>query len=110
MPTISDKYNEAERLKDEGKNDEAIAKLNEILAEDQSHALSHLALGVLYHQVGKPVDAVRHAELACEIEPDDPFNYTALSVTYQRAFQATQDQMYIRKAEEAMMRSHSLQH
>jgi tetratricopeptide (TPR) repeat protein len=108
MATSMELYNEAEKLKDEGKHEEAIAKLQELLAADDSHVLSHLALGVLYHNVDKPEQAVEHAEKAVELEPNDPINYTALSFAYRRAFEATQDASYIQKAEDAMMRSHTM--
>ena len=108
MPTVLELYNEAEKLKDEEKNEEAIAKLNELLQQDESYTLAHLALAVLYGKVGKPEDSVRHGQRACELEPDDPFNFTAMSVTYQRAFQATQDPKYIHLAEESMAKAHSM--
>ena len=108
MPTALELYNEAEKLKDDGKDEEAIAKLTELLELDESYTLAHLALAVLYGKVGKPEDAVRHGQRACELEPDDPFNFTAMSVTFQRAFQATQDPKYIHLAEESMAKAHSM--
>ena len=47
MAEINDLYREAEKLKDEGKLDESIAKLQEILTRDESHVLAHLALAVV---------------------------------------------------------------
>jgi hypothetical protein len=49
--------------------------------------------------------AIKHAEEACRLEPNDSFNFTVLSVTYQRAWAGTQDQRYITMAEDAMARS-----
>ncbi len=109
MPTVLELYNEAEKLKDDGKDEEAIAKLGELLKQDESYTLAHLALSVLYGKVGKPEDSVRHGQRACELEPDDPFNFTAMSVTYQRAWAGTQNQEYITKAEDAMARAQMLQ-
>jgi len=102
-------YKEADKLKDEGKLDEAIVKLNELLAADENHVLSHLALAVIYGRVGKHDDAVRHGQRACEIDANDPFNFTAMSVTFQRAWQGTQKQEYIQMAEDAMARAHMLE-
>ena len=48
------------------------------------------------------------AEKAVELEPGDPFNYSALSVTCQRAFEGTKDPIYIQKAEDAMARSRGM--
>jgi tetratricopeptide (TPR) repeat protein len=109
MPTVHELYNEADRLKDEGKHDEAIAKLNELLAQDEKHVLAHLALAVLYFRTKNFEQSVRHGQRACELDPTDPFNFTAMSVTYQRAFAGTQNRQYIQLAEEAMARAHMLQ-
>lgn len=89
---------EADQLKNDGKNDEAIAKLIEILQLDENFVRAHLALAVLYHKTEVHDKSVAHAEKAYQLEPDD-FNAAALSVTYQRAFEGTRDPIYIQKAE-----------
>ena len=109
MSDLNTLYSEAEASKDAGKFDESIEKLNSILANDESHVLSHLALAVVLGKVNKHEDAIRHAQRACELEPTEPFNFTALSVTSQRAWQGTQKQDYIQLAEDAMARAHALQ-
>ncbi len=109
MSDTSQLYNEAEKLKDEEKYDEAIAKLIELLEADESHVLAHLALAVAYGKVGKHEEAVKHGQRACELEPTDAFNFTAMSVTFQRAFAGTQNQQYIQLAEDAMARAHAMQ-
>ena len=113
MPSAAELYNEAEKLKDDGKYEETIAKLKEVLEIDEGHVLSHLALAVVYGRVGQHEDAVRHGQKACELDPNDPFNFTAMSVTFQRASQAVDNahdnQRYIQAAEEAMARAHMLQ-
>lgn len=105
MPTVNELYTAAEKLKDAGNFPEAIAKLNEVLALDDKHVLSHLALGVLYGKVGQHQEAVKHAERAVQLEPADNYNFTMLSVVYQRAWAATQDYKYIQLAEEAKARA-----
>jgi tetratricopeptide (TPR) repeat protein len=109
MSTAVELYNEADKLKDEGKFDEAIAKLNEALEQDENYVVAHLALAVIYGRIGQHEEAVKHGQKACEIEPTDPFNFTAMSVTYQRAFAGTQNQQYITLAEDAMAKAHMLQ-
>ena len=109
MSDINTMYKEAETLRNEGKLEEAIAKLNELLKQDSGHALSHLALAVLYGRVNKHEEAVEHGQRACELDPNDPFNFTAMSVTFQRAWAGTQQQRYIQLAEDAMARAHALQ-
>ncbi len=102
MSDITTKYNEAEKLKDEGKLDEAANILNEVLQLDPEHILTHLTLGRIYTVQGKFEQAVEHGQKACQLEPNEPFNFTAMSVTYQRVFAGTQDHQYIQLAEDAM--------
>ncbi len=97
---------EADQLKSEDKFVEAIAKLQEALAIDESFVRAHLALSVLYHKIEDYEKSVLHAEKAVELEPNDAFNMAALSVTYQRAFEGTRDPIYIQKAETALARGH----
>ncbi len=103
------KYNQAEKLKDEGKLDEAAGLLVELLEEDPSHVLTHLTLGRIYTLQGKFDEAVFHGLKACELEPNEAFNFTAMSVTYQRVFAGTQERKYIQLAEDAMAHAHRLQ-
>lgn len=109
MPSVDELYQEAEKLKDQGQSPEAIARLNEALEQDSGHLLSHLALAVLLGRVGQHEEAVKHGQRACELDPTDPFCFTAMSVTYQRAFAGTHNHHYIHLAEEAMARAHMLQ-
>ncbi len=99
---------EATLLRNEGKYEEAIGKLKEALGIDEKFVLAHLGLAVLYHNIGDWGNSVAHGEKAVEIEPDDQFNYSALSVTYQRAFEGTRDTTYIEKAEDAKAKAHGL--
>lgn len=110
MADLTAMYDEADRLKEEGKYDEAIEKLQAVLSEDPNYVLAHLALAVLFGRAGKHEEAVHHGQKACELEPDQAFNFTAMSVTYQRAFAATQNADYIPLAEDAMAKAHVLQH
>lgn len=102
-------YDQADKLKDEGKLDEAAAKLREALQADSSYGLAHSALAVVLQKLGQHETAIEHARKACELEPNDPFSFTALSVTYQRAFAGTNNMQYIRMAEDAMEQSRILQ-
>jgi len=97
--------NQAEELRGEGKFPEAIAKLEEVLAADPDFVRAHLGLAVLYHNTQNYEKSVVHGEKAVELEPEDPFNHTALSVTYQRAFEGTRDPIFIQKAEDAKARA-----
>jgi tetratricopeptide (TPR) repeat protein len=101
-------YKAGEKLKAEGRHEEACEKFRECLKIDESYVLAHYALAVSCCLTGQYEDAVKHAQRACELEPQDPFSYMSLSVTYQRTFQGTQDPQYIQLAEDAMARSHTL--
>lgn len=102
MPTNFELYDEADKLKEAGKLDEAAAKLNELLVQDPSYALAHSALAVIYTRLKRHSEAIDHALKVCQLEPNDPFSYTALSVTFQRAGK-------IPEAEEAMARARMVQ-
>jgi tetratricopeptide (TPR) repeat protein len=108
MSDVVKLYDEANKLKAEGRLDDAVAKLNDALAVDDTYALAHSALAVILQRLGRHEDAIRHAIRVTELEPADPFSFTALSVTYQRAFAGTNQMGYIRLAEEAMERSRQL--
>lgn len=108
MSTTVERYNEAEKLKNEGKPEEAAAVLVALLAEDPDHALSHMTLARIYTLQGRHEEAVAHAEKACALEPEDAVNFSLLSLTYQRAYAGTGDQRFIRMAEDAMARSRML--
>lgn len=102
-------FKEAEQLKAEGKDQEAIAKLEEVLAEDDTHVLAHSTIAVLHQKLGQHEKAIEHQQRVCELEPNDPFNFTALSVIYQRAYAGTGEHRYIQMAEDAMARSRTMQ-
>ena len=109
MSDLYELYNQVEALIDAEKFDEAITGLEEIVKQDDTFVLAHLALARVYTKTGKHHEAIAHGERACQLEPEDPFNFTAMSVTYQRAWAGTQDHQFIAKAEEAMARAQSLQ-
>lgn len=99
---LSGMYDEAVALKDEGKLDEAIAKLREILEIDPNHALSHSALAVYLQRQGQFDEAIAHALKVVELEPKDSFSYTQLSVICQRCGK-------IPEAEDALARARAMQ-
>ena len=102
MPTPDQLYNEANALKTQGDLEGAVAKLREILAIDEKHTLSHMALAINLQRLGQFDESIRHALRAVELEPNDPFSYTQLSVIYQRCGR-------IPEAEDAKARAQMLQ-
>jgi tetratricopeptide (TPR) repeat protein len=109
MADAAELYDQADQLKDQGKLEEAVARFNEALSIDPSYALAHAALAVVEQKLGHHESAVQHAQKVCELAPDDPFSYTALSVILQRVYAGTGDMSFIRLAEDAMERSRILQ-
>ncbi len=109
MPTSHELYDEADRLKDDGKLEEAAAKFLEIVAQDPQFPLAHSALAVVLGRLGRHEDAIEHGRKVCELLPSDAFSFTALSVTYQRAYAGTNNMAYIRDAEDAMAKSRTVQ-
>lgn len=99
---------ECEALRTGKQYEAAIDKAQEILKLDPQFVRAHLALAVLYEKVQKYQESCQHAEQACALEPSDSFNFAALSVTYQRAFEGTRDPAFIEKAEYAMARSRGM--
>ncbi len=104
MATNEELYAEAEKLKDEGKTAEAVAKLETLVGQSPDYALAHSALAVYLGRLQRHQEAVAHARKVCELEPNDAFSFTALSVTCQRAglIQEAEDA----KARAAMMGGH----
>lgn len=85
MPTIDEQYDAAIALQQAGDLDGAIAQLEAILGEKPDFALAHAALGVFYGKLDRHGEAVEHARKVCELEPEDPFSFMALSLTCQKA-------------------------
>lgn len=91
-------YDEAIKLKEAGKLNEAIDKWQSILAEHPEHVITHQALAVHLQKAGRNDEAIKHAIRVTELEPKDPFSFTQLSVIYQRCGK-------IQEAEDAMAKS-----
>ncbi|MBN2580593.1 MAG: scaffolding protein [Pirellulales bacterium] len=78
-------YDEAIALQQAGKLEEAVGKLEALLVESPDYGLAHAALSVFCGKLDRHDEAVEHARKVCDLEPDDPFSYMALSITCQRA-------------------------
>src|SRR5262245_55096237 len=84
MPTPHELYDLAVDLKEQGDREGAIARLEEALTADPGFAIAHGMLAKLYVDLAESEKAIEHAKKVVELEPDDTFSYTALSVIYQR--------------------------
>lgn len=102
MPTREERYEAAEVVKNAGDLAGAVAALEAVVADHPDFSLAHSALAAWCTRLERHEDAVRHARRVCELEPTDPFSYTALSVACMRGGR-------IAEAEEALARSRMLQ-
>jgi Flp pilus assembly protein TadD len=95
-------YDEAIERQQRGDMEGAVAQLSELLQQDPTHALAHSALSVFYSRQENYDEAIRHAQKVCELEPEDPFSFTALSLICQKAGR-------IPEAEKALMEARRAQ-
>lgn len=102
MNNPEDLYRAAEVLKDQGRLAEAVQALEDLVARHPDFTLAHSALAAWCTRLERHDEAIRHARRACELEPNDPFSYTALSVACMRGGR-------IAEAEDALARSRVLQ-
>ena len=102
MATPDELYDEADKMKESGDLEGAVAKLQEILTVDEAHVLTHAALAVHLHKLGQLDEAISHALKVTELEPRDSFSFTQLSVIYQRCGR-------IQEAEDAMAKARQIQ-
>jgi Flp pilus assembly protein TadD len=103
MPTPDELYEQAVAQRDAGDKMAAIETLKQAVAQDDRFAIGHGMLAKLYADVAMADEAIEHARKVVELEPDDTFSYTALSVIYQRCGR-------IPEAEEAKARAYYKQH
>ena len=85
MPTVDELYDEAIAVQQAGGLEEAVGKLEQLTAQHPDYALAHAALSVFYGKLNRPDEAVEQAQRVCELEPDDPFSFMAMSLICQKA-------------------------
>lgn len=95
-------YDAASKLKEDGDLEGATEALLKILEIDNNHLHTNMALGVYLQKLGRLDEAIKYAVRVTEVQPDDPFSFTQLSVIYQRCGR-------IPEAEDAMAQAHVLQ-
>lgn len=102
MTTPVEKYDAAIALQEEGKTQEAIDALNALVGETPDYVFAHAALSKFYSDLGEHAKAIEHGQKVCELDPEDPFSFTALSTICQKADDRS-------LAEEALMTARQLQ-
>ena len=82
MPTPDALYDQAIDKRDSGDKAGAIELLEQALKVNPNFSLGHGLIAKLYVDLGEAEKAIEHAKKVVELEPDDTFSYTALSVIY----------------------------
>ena len=98
MPTNVAIYEEAVQRQEQGDLDAAVGKLEELVRQAPDYGLAYAALSRFYSLQDKHDEAVAHGQKVCELEPEDPFSFVALSLVCQKAGR-------IAEAEQAMMQA-----
>ncbi len=103
MPTNEEMYEEAIKLQQEGNLDEAVGKLRELLGQDPNYVLAHAALSKFYSDMERHDEAVEHAHKFCELEPEDPFSFVAMSLICQKAGRVMEAERALAEAQKAQL-------
>ena len=90
MPDFDQLYDEAIALQEGGNLDGAIAQLEDLIRQQPNHVLAHSALSVFLGKKERFDEAVEHAQRVCELDPDDPFSFIAMSLICQKAGRITE--------------------
>lgn len=69
----------------QGRHDEGIAALQEIVAVAPELSAPSIDLGIAYHRVGDLEAAEKHLLLALETNPDHPITHNELGIVYRKA-------------------------
>lgn len=103
MPTADELYDEAIQVQQQGDLEGAMARLRDLLAQYPDYALAHGALSVFYSKLEKFDEAIQHAERVCELEPEDPFSFVALSLVCQKAGRIAEAERALWQARQAQV-------
>jgi predicted Zn-dependent protease len=103
MPSPEATYDEAIELQQEGRIEEAVEKLRGLVNEAPDYALAHAALSVFYSKLEKHDEAVEHGAKVCELEPEDPFSFVAMSLICQKAGRIADAEHALAQARQAQM-------
>jgi predicted Zn-dependent protease len=101
MPTSDTLYDEAIELQQRGDLDGAVAKLAALVQSDPAFALAHAALSVFYSRQDKHDEAIVHGQRVCDLEPEDPFSFMALSLICQKAVRVPEAEKALMEARRA---------
>jgi Flp pilus assembly protein TadD len=101
MATKEEMYDEAIRLQQQEDMEGSVGGLQELLRQHSDYALAHAALSVFYSKLEKHDQAVEHAQRVCELEPEDPFSFVAMSLVCQKAGRLPEAEQALMQARQA---------
>jgi Flp pilus assembly protein TadD len=101
MATKEEMYDEAIRLQQQGDVEGSVGRLQELLQQHSGYALAHAALSVFYSKLENDDQAVEHARTVCELEPEDPFSFVAMSLVCQKAGRLPEAEQALMQARQA---------
>lgn len=85
MSTLQDQYDEAMFAFSQGEYEQAIARLQAVLAQDPSHFDAQLALGMAYYRKGDYAAAIAEGHKAEKLKPHEQLVHTNLSLFYMKS-------------------------
>lgn len=101
LETKESRYDRAISLRDEGKLAEALAAMEKVAADFPDYPLAHLALAVFYGNANRNDESMESIKRACELEPSNPFYFTAFSSLAIRGGRRQEAEEALMKAQEA---------
>ncbi len=100
MASVEQKYDEAIELNEAGKLEEAVGRLEGLVDQAPDYALAHAGLSVFYGKLDRHGEAVEHARKVCELEPEDPFSFMAMSLVCHKAGRLAEAKLALNEAME----------
>jgi Flp pilus assembly protein TadD len=101
LATKEERYDQAIARQQAGDLGGAISDLESLARDFPDYALAYAALAVFYSRLGRHEEAIQAAERVCELEPEDPFSFVALSLICQKAGQLARAEMALMEARKA---------
>lgn len=82
--TPNEQYDAAIKLRDGGDLEGAVTQLESLIKEQPNFKLAYQGMAVMYQKLDRCDEAIAAAKKVIELDPEDPFSFTQLSVIAQR--------------------------
>lgn len=100
MASVQQRYDQAIKLQEAGKLEEAVGQLEVLASEAPDYALAQAGLSAFYSKMDRHDQAIEHAQKVCELEPEDPFSFMAMSLICQKAGRLPEAELALNQAME----------